>query len=600
MAHPSKFYKGNANIPSGNTEYEWTQEMVEATARSRQDIQYFAENFFYIVTLDEGKRKIALYDAQKRILDSLVDHVRVCLLASRQVGKTTMMTIYALWVSCFQEDKRVMILANKEKTAIQIFSRIRLAYELLPNWIKPGIDGEYGKTGMKLSNGSSIACAATSGTSIRGDTANCLILDELAFVPQQVVEEFWNSVMPIISSSKDDKAQIFVVSTPNGTQNKFYEIYSGGERNENGWQSERIDWWEVPGRDEAWKIKMIQTLGEKEKFDQEFGNKFIEVGQSPFQKEIFDRMRLEQFDPIMMFADHMHGFDPVITMTGTVSYKVWLEPDDTHVYSIGVDVGEGVGRAGSVISVIDITDLTNIKLAAQYHSRWIQPVPFAGKILKVAAMYGNPWVLCERNNMGGQVIDELHGRLHYPRLVNYDPTNAKMKYYTRLGVYSHTNSKYKGVTNMRYWFDALQVVHIYDIATIQEYETFIRHPNGTWGKMKTDNIFDDRVDSITWALFILEPDICEQYLQVHEYDERMRPRRISDAGSSFNAGDFHSQFASIGARQTHQPLPTFIGSGVQGSMLDGEMQHMQDEGWSVSYPNEVNNQHNGPQTTPFL
>lgn len=87
---------------------------------------------------------------------------------------TTVMTIYALWVACFQPDKRILLLANKEKTAIQIFSRIRLAYEMLPAWIKPGVDGEYGKTQMKLANGSSIGVSATSSSSIRGDSANCV------------------------------------------------------------------------------------------------------------------------------------------------------------------------------------------------------------------------------------------------------------------------------------------------------------------------------------------------------------------------------------------------------------------------------------------
>ena len=76
-------------------------------------------------------------------------------MASRQVGKTTLMTIYALWIACFNEDQRILIVANKEQTAISIFKRVRLAYEELPNFLKPGVE-EYGKTSMQLSNGSSI------------------------------------------------------------------------------------------------------------------------------------------------------------------------------------------------------------------------------------------------------------------------------------------------------------------------------------------------------------------------------------------------------------------------------------------------------------
>ena len=134
-----------------------------------------------------------------------------------------MMTIYTLWVACFLEDQRILVVANKEQTAINIFKRIRLAYEQLPNWLKPGVL-EYGKTSMSLTNGSSIGISTTSSDAGRGDSCNCLVLDELAFIDNHLVESFWKSVYPIISSSK--KSKIFIASTPNGTGNLFHDIYS--------------------------------------------------------------------------------------------------------------------------------------------------------------------------------------------------------------------------------------------------------------------------------------------------------------------------------------------------------------------------------------
>jgi hypothetical protein len=102
----------------------------------------------------------------------------------------------------------------------------------------------------------------------------CVLLDELAFIDNHLVEEFWASVYPIISSSK--KSKIFVASTPNGTGNLFHELYEGAMEEDpekhNGWKAERVDWWEVPGRDEKWKLKTIREMGSREKFDQEFGN----------------------------------------------------------------------------------------------------------------------------------------------------------------------------------------------------------------------------------------------------------------------------------------------------------------------------------------
>ena len=121
-----KYYLGNKDLPNANMEFEWTPEMVRTLKKAKQNILYFAENFFYIVNLDRGKIKIELYPCQKRVLRSLRDNRFVACLASRQTGKTTMMTIYALWIACFQDDQRILIVANKEQTAINILSLIHI------------------------------------------------------------------------------------------------------------------------------------------------------------------------------------------------------------------------------------------------------------------------------------------------------------------------------------------------------------------------------------------------------------------------------------------------------------------------------------------
>ena len=164
-----KYYLGNQALPRAHAEFDWTPEMVNNLKKSKKSILHFAENFFYIVTLDEGRRTIKLHKCQKRILKSLKTERFVCLLASRQVGKTTMMTIYCLWIACFQEDQRILIVANKEQTAINIFRRVRTAYEMLPNYLKPGVV-EYGKTSMVLANGSSIGISTTSVETINSAT----------------------------------------------------------------------------------------------------------------------------------------------------------------------------------------------------------------------------------------------------------------------------------------------------------------------------------------------------------------------------------------------------------------------------------------------
>jgi hypothetical protein len=176
-----QYYRGDKNVPKSEAQFEWTPKMVEELKKCKDDIIYFAENYFYIVNLDRGKEVINLYTRQKQILRSLINNRFTILLSCRQFGKTTLMTIYALWLACFESDQRIMVVANREQTAINVFKRIRLAYEQLPNFLKPGVK-EYGKTGLTFDNDSSIGVSTTTSTAVRGESISSLIIDEMAFI----------------------------------------------------------------------------------------------------------------------------------------------------------------------------------------------------------------------------------------------------------------------------------------------------------------------------------------------------------------------------------------------------------------------------------
>jgi len=510
------YYRGSKHVPVAGAEYGWTPDMVLNLKKCKEDIVFFAESFFQVVTLDKGKRTIELYPAQKEILRSLVDNRFVALLAARQTGKSTLLTIFVLWMALFHNDHRAAIVANKETTAINIFKRIRMAYEQLPNYIKAGVK-EYGKTGMTLDNDSSIIVSTTTATSIRGDTLNCLAIDEAAFIEAHLLEEFWASVIPSISSGKTSK--ILMVSTPNGIGNKFYEIYTGAEQGTiKGWKAERINWFDAPGRDEAWKQDMIAALGgSEEKFHQEFGNVFLDDATSAVGASVIERFKLEK--------------KPAIWTADDGEYSVFEYPDKDKLYVIGVDVGEGIGRAASVAQILDVTDLQHIKQVAVYGSPKIEPYHFANKLNMIGHSWGLPPLLIERNNCGAQVIDALYYNHQYEKLVSYSKISEKEQYNkTRnIGVLSHTNIKFDGIQNMRYWVNHLQTVHINDPSTISEFETFVRQPNGIY-KKRSDNFFDDRIMALVWSLFILEPEICQQYFIIDEFDTQRKPLKISSNG----------------------------------------------------------------------
>jgi phage terminase large subunit-like protein len=189
------------------------------------------------------------------------------MLFSRQTGKSTLATIFMLWIAIFQEDQRILLVANKESTAKEIFRRIRVAYEALPNWLKAPVS-YYGLESLELQNGSRISITTTTGTAGRGSSANLLFVDEMDFIEKNMLEEFWSSVYPIISASK--KSKIIVASTPKDTSGLLYKLYDGSVKKTNNWVNMKVLWNDVPDRDEKWRNETINALGDVSMFKREF------------------------------------------------------------------------------------------------------------------------------------------------------------------------------------------------------------------------------------------------------------------------------------------------------------------------------------------
>ena len=572
MAKAAKetFYLGNKNLPVPETNFQWTPLMVEDLERARKSILHFAR-FFYIVNLDEGKQPIKLYNYQRRILKALTDNRFNVVLASRQIGKTTILTIFALWMICFQDDYRVLLIANKEATAINIFKRIRLAYEMLPNFLKPGVIN-YAKTGLELANGSSIGISTTTSDAARGESINCLLIDEAAFIPPEFMNDFWESVFPVISSSK--KSKIFMLSTPNGVGNLFYNIYTESLDNSNGWHNERVDWWEVPGRDEKWRDMTAKALGSVDAFSQEYNNEFRAAGENALDSDLMLEFEKTAPEPLLVSEDEC--------------YKIYIERKPNHFYTIGVDVGDGIGRANSAIQILDITDLTSIEQVATYANNRLDPFNFAARLVEIAHEWGRPPLLVERNNCGAQVVDALVHTHNYESLIKYTPSmgtfTEKADKDNRMGVYSHTNSKFNAMTNLRYWMSTLKCLKLNDKETINEFKTYVKQANGVW-KKQSDRYLDDRVESLIWALFALDLKVVEQFYEVVEKDGNGKPLKIQP----LDWDPFRAEITNMPSQQDlytryvkgHQPdvsirNPTIM-SNKPGN--NSEVDELFDQGW---------------------
>jgi hypothetical protein len=258
-------YLGNPNLKKANVAQNWTKEELVEYQKCMESPQYFIENHVKIVSLDEGLVPFKMYDFQKEMVGTFhSNRFTICKLP-RQSGKSTVMVSYLLHYALFNPSVNIAILANKAATARDLLSRLQLAYEHLPKWLQQGVMS-WNKGSLELENGSKILASSTSASAVRGGSYNIIFLDEFAYVPANVAEQFFSSVYPTISSGKTTK--VMIVSTPHG-MNMFYKLWVDAEEGRNNYIPIEVHWSEVPGRDEKWKEETIRNTSQAQ-FNTEF------------------------------------------------------------------------------------------------------------------------------------------------------------------------------------------------------------------------------------------------------------------------------------------------------------------------------------------
>lgn len=250
------------------TVFHLTDEHVEIFARCTKDFFYFSENFLKIRTCEGDNIPLVLYPCQKRVVDSIENNRNTAVISARQMGKTTVLSAYALWCVLFKPAYSVGIFCNKELTAEFTMRGIREMLEKIPAWMKPGVVYT-NKSVLTFDNGGRLLIKGSRADAARGCAYNLILLDEFAFFDKP--DDFFLSVYPIISSSRSGK--FVVASSPGGCGTRFHHIVSGAP--DNNFNLVRMDWHEVPGRDDKWKAHMIKCMGDLKYFEQEFEAKFI-------------------------------------------------------------------------------------------------------------------------------------------------------------------------------------------------------------------------------------------------------------------------------------------------------------------------------------
>lgn len=305
---------------------------------------------------------------------------------------TTIVAGIILHSVLFNENYSVAILANKEKQAQEILGRIQLAYEHLPKWLQQGIM-EWNKKSIDLENGSKILASSTASSAIRGTSQNLVYLDEFAFVPNNIQEEFFASVYPTISSGETTK--ILITSTPNGL-NMFYKLWVDSEEGRNDFKRIDVHWSEVPGRDEQWKEETIRNTSEKQ-FLEEFECEFLGSSGTLIDGRILGRLTYNKPE------------------TENDNFKLYYPPRTTGFYVIAVDVSRGLGNDYSAFVVFDASEVP-YKVVATYRSNTIEPMMLPEIIYSAAKKFNDAYVIIEINDIGQQVSDILHFELEYENI----------------------------------------------------------------------------------------------------------------------------------------------------------------------------------------
>ncbi len=386
-------YLGNPNLKRTGTTEQFSEEQIVEYQKCSQDPLYFIENYVRIVSLDHGLVPFDMYDFQIGMVTSMHDNRFTIHKLPRQSGKSTIIISYLLHYVLFNPNTNVAVLANKSNTARDILGRLQLAYENLPQWMQQGIIA-WNKGNIELENGSKIVAAATSSSAIRGGSYNIIFLDEFAFVPSTIAEQFFSSVYPTITSGQNTK--VIIVSTPHG-MNQFYKLWVDAQEGRNNYIPTEVHWSEVPGRDEKWKEETIRNTSESQ-FNSEFECEFlgsIDTLVSP--------VKLKQ----MTYRTPTQS---------NSNLDIYERPKEGNTYLMTADVARGTQNDYSAFLVFDVTQIP-YKVVAKYRDNDIKPLLFPSKIYEVARAYNQAFVLIEVNDIGESVANAMQFDLEYDNLI---------------------------------------------------------------------------------------------------------------------------------------------------------------------------------------
>ena len=492
-------YLGNPNLKKANVTVEFTPEQIEEFIKCSENPLYFAKNYVKIVSLDEGLIPFRMWDFQEDLITNFHKNRFNIAKLPRQTGKSTTCVSYLMHYALFNDNVKIAILANKAETSRELLSRLQLSYENLPKWMQHGIVS-WNKGSLELENGSKIIAASTSSSAVRGNSFNIIFLDEFAFIPNNIAEQFFSSVYPTISSGKATK--VIIISTPNG-MNMFYKLWHDAERNKNSYIPLEVHWSQVPGRDAKWKEETIANTSQRQ-FTQEFECEFLGSVDTLINPAKLRSLVYE--DPIKQNG----------------KLDIYEDPISDHQYVMTVDVSRGTNQDYSAFTVIDTTTIP-YTLVAKFKDNDIKPIILPNIIHQVANAYNRCHILIEVNDIGAQVADILQYDLEYDNLLMCSMRGRAGQMVgtgfsgkkASLGVRMTQAVKKVGCSNLKALIEEDKLM-VKDYDTISELTTFIQKQNSFQAEEGCND--DLAMSLVIFAWLAMQPFFKE----LHDNDVRQR------------------------------------------------------------------------------
>jgi len=442
---------------------QWTPELIDEFTICIDDPIHFVKHYCYIQHPIKGKVSFDLFEYQEKLINTYNDYRYAIAMLPRQTGKSTAAAAYLLWYCMFKPDSTVLIAAHKYAGAQEIMQRVRFIYEMLPDWIKAGCTS-YNRGSIEFDNASRIVSQATTENTGRGMSLTLIYLDEFAFVPPRIAQEFWTSISPTLSTG----GKCIITSTPNQDNDQFAQIWKSAvdniddygneqELGKNGFKPFRSYWNEHPDRNDAWAAEERGKIGE-ERFRREHECEFITA----------DETLISPLKLVLMEAKD------AVRKTGEIRWFGQLK--STSTYIIGLDPCIGTGSDFSAIEVFSLPGLQQV--AEWQHNKTdvrkqilvLQEI--LDEIHKVQEDENNIYYSIENNGIGKasiQVLEELGLQNFYGVLVN-EPKLRGQKFYK--GMVTTLNNKLEACARLKYFVEN-QKIKIYSRNLIKQLKVFV-------------------------------------------------------------------------------------------------------------------------------